>query len=260
MKTNTETLTLNNDTAFDTSGAVAYQYATSAQGTINFLFKSDATDSQTNNNAPVEVFHHSPTDNTNMSICADEESISISIVRNGSVEGYCKKSKEPNKHASTVLSMCLHIPTITTMATAQYLDSLLNCTVYLFNDKKNEKGDFQNPAYCYRATQKEEFLSVQDTRGNGMCDNATNLEPIKVASFETLMHFKVEMEKASVNDENTYMLIVDRQRTTFEWIVFSNHEEQIDATAYVYNGIALSELHVNDFVIELRDSMYEAQF
>ena len=257
---NTGSLTPINNTASDANGTAAYQYATSARGTINVLCKSDATDSQTNTKAAIEAFQHSATDNTNMSLFADQESTSISIVRNGSIEGHCKKSKAPNKHAGTVLSMCLHIPTITTMATAQYLDSLLNCTVYLFNDKKDTNGYFQNPAYRYRGTQQEEFLSVQDTRGHWEHDNATNLDPIEVASFETLMHFKVELEKASVDDESTYMLILDRQRTTFEWIVFTNHKEQIDASAYVYNGIALAELHVNDFMIELRDSTYEAQF
>lgn len=257
---NTQTLTPNNDTTFEANGTATYQCATSIQGTINLLFMRYDMDSKVNSETPIEAFQHSATDNTNMSLFVDQESISMSIVRNGSVEGHCKKSKKLHKHTRTFLAMCLYMPTITTMVTARHLDSLLNCTAYLFNDKKDEKGYFINPAYCYRATQKEEFLSIQDTRDDALTINPTNLDPIEVASFETLMHFKVEMEKASLNNESTYMLIVDRQRTAFEWIVFANHKEQIEAAAYVYNGIALTELHVNDLIIELRDSMYEVQF
>ncbi len=244
------------ETVSNSSGADAYQYASGTRDSMNFLLMGCKTNKPSN----LEGLHYSPANTTNMSLYAEEESTSLNVVRNGSLEGYCKKYKQVHEHTNTIREMCLRIPTITTAVTARHLDSLLNCTVYLFNDKKDAKGYFQNPAYRYRATQKEEFLSVQDTRDNGVPVNATNLEPVNVASFETLMHFKVEMEQASVDDENTYMLIMDRQRTSFEWIVFSNHKRQIDATTYVYNGIALTELHVNDFIIELRDSMYEAQF
>jgi len=244
----TKTLGLTAETVSNTSGADAYQYESGTRDSMNFLLMGCKTNKQSN----FEGLHYSPTDTTNMSLYAEEESISLNVVRNGSLEGYCKKRKQLHGYANIILEMCLHVPTVT----AQHLESLLNYTVYLFNDKKDEKGYFKNPAYGYRLTQKGEFLSVVDWEH----DNATNLEPVEVNSFETLMHIKVKMEKESVDGDNTYILIMDQQRTSYEWMVFSNHEGQIDATAYVYNGIALTELHVNDFLIELRDSMYESQF
>lgn len=253
---NDKTTTANmSDSASITSATDGYTYANGTKCDYRFLIKFDEADNSTNNQDAVKPYEYSQGSN-NLSLHARHGSTSLSVVRNGVFDGYCKKYQNICEHTSTVLEMIIYYPEITTIHSAPCLLSLLNSTVYLFSDKKNKKGNFKNKSYCFRATQKEEFLTVQDADNDFYCD----LNPTEFASFETLMHYKKEMLNEAVDGENIYLLITDRQRTSFEWVIFANHEKEINAAAFIGNGIALAELHNNALVIELRDSMYEKQF
>lgn len=204
----------------------------------------------------VEPYSVDANANTKLSVTLAEESASITLIRNGKVDGNCQKafnaSKQTQQDRNALITQEVLIDTC-----RMYTPLSLVTTILVFNDAKDELGNFKNTVVCYGQKNDGELVSVVDWSVLTN-DNYEDAHVHQVDSPEVMWYLKKQMEFDK--DGNTYILITDRQRTTFEWIVVANHEEIMDIDVSVYNGLALSSLTLNgDFTMEFRDQQYELQ-
>jgi len=193
-------------------------------------------------------------ENTKLSVINAEESLSVTSIRDREIEGTCAKVLNPSPAVQSVSNSIQRKVAFTSEGSCHFGKIAPNVSVFMFNDAKDSKGYFVNGVISYGAIGENETISIgdrADSEWNNYCDPTIEA----VDSLDVLWHRKIQMEEAG---GNTYILVSNRQRTTYEWLVITASDAKMDIVVSVYQSVALSQMVVNSsFSMELRDLAYE---
>lgn len=227
------------------------QYST---GNREYLYELYCPEKAVASRVEIIPYTDSVNEATKLSVVLAEESASVTSIRNGEIEGTCAKVLDPSKSVESVCNSILTKVAFCREGSCNFDRVAPNVSVFLFNDAKDVRGDFIHNVIGYGPIANDEIISVVDG-SNVNWDNYCHPVIEKTDSLDVLWYRKMQMEAFG---GDTYILVSDRQRSTYEWFLITRGTTPLDVVVSVYDGVALSEIAVNDsFSMELRDLDYE---